>query len=260
MSGRGLPVDAVVVFRVPLARCLLASLTPAFLLLLYAWIVSLSVPASRPFSPAALTVAAIAVVVLALVFLPPGRRVQVAGGTGWVACRRWPLATWRVAQLAEIRQYNLHTYATRGPQMARLRMVDGDGTQLTVTAPANQPWLVPLVDSLASQGAQRFDPDTRRAFRKLVAVLVVSLVPFVYLAAASSGLLPERFSGAFRSSGCRAALAAEKAARRRACPVLGSDPADRRRDLASRRPCLGDRGAGGGLLRRPVGTSAALDG
>jgi hypothetical protein len=210
VSGRGLPDDATVVFRMPLARCLMATLVPAFLLLIYARAVSRGVPASRMVDPAALTLAGFAVVVLALVILPPGRRVQVAGGTGWVACRGWALARWRVAQLAEIRQYSLHTYATRGPQMARLRMVDAEGSQLTVTAPASQPWLGFLVDTLAAHGAQRVDPDNRRAFRRLLVILSVSLLPLAYLAAGSSGLLPGRLADAFTSSGCRAALAAEK--------------------------------------------------
>jgi hypothetical protein len=210
VRGRGLPDGAVVVFRVPLARCLMATLAPAYVLLIYAWAASRGIPASGVVNPRAFVLAGFAIVALALVFLPPGRRVQVAGGAGWIACRRWPLLSWRVTQLTEIRRYHLHTYATRGPRMARLRMIDADGVQLTVTAPASQPWLGLLVDTLAAQGAQRFEPDTRRAARRLAVLISVSLLPLAYLAAGSSGLLPERLAGAFRSSACRAALTAEK--------------------------------------------------
>jgi len=215
--GRGLPDGAVVVYRMPMARAAVATIFPAILLLAYARMRASDLPLTRLLNPGALILTGAAVVALGLVFLPAGRRAHVAGGPGWVAGRRWPIATWRVVQLNGVRQYSLRAYATRGPRMVSLGMVDDDGTRLTITASASQPWWGPLVHDLAAQGAQQVDGGGRlhgvatgRGFVVAAAVLVVSLLPLAYVEAGPGHLLPEGFAGVFTSSACRAAVAAQK--------------------------------------------------
>jgi hypothetical protein len=214
--GRGLPDDATLVYRTPVPRALLLTFFPALLLMVYARMLGAALPASRLLNPGALGVTGIAMVTLGLVLLPAGRRAQVAGGPGWVACRRWPLASWRVLQLGEVRQYSVRAYATRGPRMVSLRVTDADGAQLALAATAGQPWWGPLVKDLAARGAQQVDAGrlnglgTRRALVVTAGVLVASLLPAAYLEAGPLRLLPSGVAGVFTSSGCRAALAVEK--------------------------------------------------
>jgi hypothetical protein len=216
VRGRGLPDGAVVVYRTPAARAVLATFFPVMLLLAYARVRGSDLPPSQLVNPGTLAVTGAAVVTLGLVCLPAGRRAQLAGGPGWVAHRRWPLASWRVVQLDAVRQYSLRAYATRGPRMVSLRIVDADGNRLTVTATASQPWWGPLLHDIAAQGAQQIDAGRRDrlgtgpAYLVAAAVLVVSLLPLAYLAAGPGHLLPEGFAGVFTSSACRAAAAAEK--------------------------------------------------
>jgi hypothetical protein len=215
VSGRGLPDGAIVVFRIPLARCVLVTLMPVFLLLGYARVQSVGAPASRLLNPGTFAGTAVVVLALGLVFVPPSRRAQVAGGPGWVACRPWPLASWRVVQLSAVREYSVRTYATRGPRMTSLRMVDADGTHLTVAPPAGQRWLEQLVDGLAAQGAQQVDAGRLngigmgRAVLIVAVVLVVALVPLALLEAGPMRVLPDGVAKWFTSSGCRAALTVE---------------------------------------------------
>ena len=216
VRGRGLPDGAVVVYRTPVARAALTTCFPALLLLAYARIRGSDLPPSRLLDPGTVILAGAAMVALGLIFLPASRRAHVAGGPGWVACRSWPLASWRVVQLSTVREYRLRAYATRGPRMVSLRMVDADGTRLTVAATAGQPWWGPLMHDLAAQGAQQIDADrlhgvgSGRGFLVAAVVLVLSVLPLAYLAAGPGHLLPEGFAGVFTSSGCRAAQAAER--------------------------------------------------
>jgi hypothetical protein len=203
------------VYRIPLARCLIAVVAPLLLLLGYGRLLRLGFATSRLFNPGTFTLAGVAVVVLALVFLPASRRPQVAGGPGWVACRPWPLASWRVVQLSAVRAYSVRSYATRGPRMTSLRIVDADGTHLTVAAPADQPWLEQLVDGLAAQGAQQVDAGrlnglgAGRAVLIVAVGLVVALLPLAFFEAGPMRVLPDGVAKWFTSSGCRAAMAAE---------------------------------------------------
>jgi hypothetical protein len=215
VSGRGLPDGATLVYRTPLARCLLVVGAPLLLLLAYGRLLRLGLPSSRLYNPGTLTLAALAVVALALVFLPPGRRVNVAGGPGWVARRAFPLGDWRVVQLSSVRQYSVRRYATRGPRMISLRIVDADGRSWAVAAPEGQSWVMRLADAVDAQGGQQvgarpFDGVTGGRFVAIVAcIILVSVLPLPYLEAGPLRVLPGSVAGWFTSGGCRAALAAE---------------------------------------------------
>ena len=217
VRGRGLPDDATLVRRAPLASIVAVVLSPLFLLVAYGRFLSLGLPASRVLNPGAFALTGLVLVALAGVCLRPGARVQVAGGQGWVARRTFPISRWRVVRLSSVREYSVRTYATRGPRVWALRMVDGDGRALTVSTydGAGRAAWDALVAAVATQGAQRveaapFDGLPRRQVLGVVAiVLVVSLLPLPYLLVGPLRALPDGVAGWFSSSACRAALTAE---------------------------------------------------
>lgn len=223
--ARGLPEPATVVYRLAPWRGLLLASLPAFLLLAYARAVGNGVPASRLLNPGVLTAGLLAVLALAAAVLPPRQRVMVVGGPTWVGCRRFTGLPWRVVDLAAVAEYSYRSYATRGGRMVAVTMRGTDGTRTAVAAPAGEPFLGDLVAGLAAHGAREVDPrrlpalNRRRVAGLSVVILLVALLPIVYLDHGPMQLLPGGLAGAFTSSGCRAALTAEKSSGAGSTPV-----------------------------------------
>lgn len=213
-----LPEPATVVWRMPTALAASLAMFPVLFHGTCLRLLRAGVPPSRLINPGVVTFTLVASLALAAAVLPPRRRLIVAGGPGWVARRVLPGARWRIVQLSDVATYAVRVQRSRWPgsePRAVIVLVTGDGRRTSVSIPTANPGDAALQGALAAAGARRVDwrqsPGRLRVtVLTLVWILIVGLAPIGYFMTGPLTLLPRGVAGWFSSSGCRAALTAER--------------------------------------------------
>jgi hypothetical protein len=210
-GAAGLPFPATALRRISLASSLFLVALPTLLSLQGARLARAGVPLSRLLNPGVAIVLVLATAAVAAAVLPAHRRLMVAGGPGWVARRSAPGAPWRVVRLADVEEFSVVRYRTRGGSYWNVALRLHDGRRTSLTLPFNDRAVDALATALAAAGArraQRRAPTTLRRLGLVLVIIAVGSTPMAMIAVGPFALLPDRLAAYFSSSGCRAAVAA----------------------------------------------------
>ncbi len=207
-----LPFPATVVRRIPLPASAFLVALPTLLTFQSARLGRAGVPLSRLLNPGVAVVLVLTTALVAAAVLPARRRLTVAGGPGWVARRAVPGGPWNVVRLADVEEFSVVRYRTRGSSSWSVALRLHDGRRTSLTLPFNDRAADALASALTAAGARRAQPArsglTLRRLGLVLVIIAVGTAPMAMVAIGPYALLPDRLAVYFSSSGCRAAVSA----------------------------------------------------